>query len=416
MPNLPMACRGAALSLLLTATAAGTATTATAQGFFDIFGPRYYPAPQGAMRGEKRLSVRDTVRVQEALADLGLYRGELDGILGPGTRDAIAAYQARSRQRPTGYLTQRQFDALMATLEAPPPAGATPPRPGAAPPAVSTSPLPPPAAAAPPTAAAAAPPAAADGSVAPAAHPSAPGDTAREPLRDADVLGLKLGMDLDEAERLLREQMPDARVLTLAPPAGSPPVAFGHARVLVRGDGKESIALVTEPERSGPKVLAIGRYLFEGAGAIDRAGFIADLEAKYGAGPDRDGALLRWGGGAPVVLCRIDLGGLERGTWTDSAGPVTDWRPLSPPGADPSFRGPASMNWAILRGPTTSRPSAYERCGPTVTAWVPDAGGRTGEFSLWLVDAKAYVAAMSQPATAAAPAPAAEPPRARPRL
>jgi peptidoglycan hydrolase-like protein with peptidoglycan-binding domain len=35
-----------------------------------------------------------TVNVQEALAAAGYYYGPIDGILGPITREAIAAYQA----------------------------------------------------------------------------------------------------------------------------------------------------------------------------------------------------------------------------------------------------------------------------------------------------------------------------------
>jgi peptidoglycan hydrolase-like protein with peptidoglycan-binding domain len=46
------------------------------------------PAAQSTLAGEAEIS-----RVQSALADLGLYKGEVDGLSGPNTRDAIASYQ-----------------------------------------------------------------------------------------------------------------------------------------------------------------------------------------------------------------------------------------------------------------------------------------------------------------------------------
>lgn len=50
--------------------------------------------------------------VQSALADLGFYRGPIDGILGGGSRRAIAAFQSRNGLRPTGVVDQPLLNAL----------------------------------------------------------------------------------------------------------------------------------------------------------------------------------------------------------------------------------------------------------------------------------------------------------------
>jgi hypothetical protein len=58
-------------------------------------GPRYYGYPEGPV---------DTlgVDVQQALRSRGYYRGAIDGIIGPGSRAAIRAYQHDRGLAPTG--------------------------------------------------------------------------------------------------------------------------------------------------------------------------------------------------------------------------------------------------------------------------------------------------------------------------
>lgn len=46
----------------------------------------------------------ENVGVQQRLANLGFYHGELDGLIGPQTREAIAAFQARTGLPATGQL------------------------------------------------------------------------------------------------------------------------------------------------------------------------------------------------------------------------------------------------------------------------------------------------------------------------
>lgn len=53
------------------------------------------------------------VNIQTALKYFSFYSGTVDGVNGPGTRRAIAAFQKSVNVEPTGVLTQVQYDALM---------------------------------------------------------------------------------------------------------------------------------------------------------------------------------------------------------------------------------------------------------------------------------------------------------------
>lgn len=57
-------------------------------------------------------SAQEMTSVQRALTVLGLYRGDLDGIYGPGTSGAIEAWQRSQGLPPTGYLTMTDSDRL----------------------------------------------------------------------------------------------------------------------------------------------------------------------------------------------------------------------------------------------------------------------------------------------------------------
>lgn len=65
------------------------------------------PAPAPAAPVQER-----TMRVQIALESLGLYRGTVDGLMGPQTRAAIAGYQKTLGMEATGEIDDRLLDAL----------------------------------------------------------------------------------------------------------------------------------------------------------------------------------------------------------------------------------------------------------------------------------------------------------------
>jgi hypothetical protein len=232
-------------------------------------------------------------------------------------------------------------------------------------------------------------------------QPSEPAMTPAPTDRSFDIVGLRLGMDVAAAEGVVRTHMDVAHKLNFLGASRQMLVPFGNATVFVRKDNGEYIALLTEPSRSGTRVVAIGRYLAMGLGAFDKTEFISDLEQKFGPAPLRSEEFLYWGGSSDRRTdnpCLVRMGGLgDAGTWTDESGATPDLTRLIPPGAKPGIRGPASMPWIGLRILDLQQASAYRGCGPTVSAWVPDLNGRTGEFAVWLTDTKAYIDILSGP-------------------
>lgn len=71
-----------------------------------------------ARRSEAALSVEDRQELQRALQWDGYYTAAIDGAFGPGTRNSMAAYQSAMGLEPTGVLTTRQRDLLVANWRA----------------------------------------------------------------------------------------------------------------------------------------------------------------------------------------------------------------------------------------------------------------------------------------------------------
>lgn len=68
--------------------------------------PAYYPA-RPVYYGREVGSDSIAVDVQRKLSDFGYYRGPIDGVVGPGTRSAIAAYQRENDLEVTGSINGR---------------------------------------------------------------------------------------------------------------------------------------------------------------------------------------------------------------------------------------------------------------------------------------------------------------------
>ncbi|MFD1912775.1 trypsin-like peptidase domain-containing protein [Halodurantibacterium flavum] len=69
-----------------------------------------------ALASEGRLDRDARARLQEALQAQGFYGGAVDAAFGPGTRSAMAGWQAAQGHEPTGVLTSQQRAELLATL------------------------------------------------------------------------------------------------------------------------------------------------------------------------------------------------------------------------------------------------------------------------------------------------------------
>jgi putative peptidoglycan binding protein len=63
---------------------------------------RFVEKPNSAHRYNFQFTDNQVRSVQAALRRLGIYSGQVDGILGPDTRRAIADYQAKNKQPVTG--------------------------------------------------------------------------------------------------------------------------------------------------------------------------------------------------------------------------------------------------------------------------------------------------------------------------
>lgn len=76
------------------------------------------PAPVGSDTAletlERLLDPRQVRRIQTRLAQMGLYQGPIDAVIGVLTRSAIREYQRRKGVAETGYLTPDQLEALTA--------------------------------------------------------------------------------------------------------------------------------------------------------------------------------------------------------------------------------------------------------------------------------------------------------------
>ena len=73
-----------------------------------------YYAYDGPIYAGRRAAPPDRViaDVQDSLQDLGYYKGEVDGLLGPLTREALSGYQSEEGLEPTAAIDEPTLDAL----------------------------------------------------------------------------------------------------------------------------------------------------------------------------------------------------------------------------------------------------------------------------------------------------------------
>jgi hypothetical protein len=216
-----------------------------------------------------------------------------------------------------------------------------------------------------------------------------------------DIVGLRLGMKLPEATELIGKHMTVKAVLERTPiPSGQIDV-FAHARVFVSEGNSEYLVLVTLPDKRGDEILAIGRYVFGGLGAFERGELLAGFREKFQTDPMTSNERFYWGGALQRnrigSACHVDLGTIGQGNWSDSRGQTPDLRSFSPPGANAAFSGPASMAWIGLNVRDLNQLVQYKDCRPSAAAYIPEVGGRVGEFTIWLTDTRNYINALTGP-------------------
>ena len=68
-----------------------------------------------AQETKRRLSRAETREAERRLSDLGYWTGPIDGLLDPGTRSALIAFQKWESRPVTGKLTREELDAIRAS-------------------------------------------------------------------------------------------------------------------------------------------------------------------------------------------------------------------------------------------------------------------------------------------------------------
>ena len=99
-----------------------------------------------------------------------------------------------------------------------------------------------------------------------------------------DILGISVGMTLEEADSILKSHFDGANMLDTAVAVEAHNQTFQDARIYIRQDGFEHVTLFRDPApgRSG-HVVAIARQVIAPAEALPVDGVVASARAKFGA-------------------------------------------------------------------------------------------------------------------------------------
>ncbi|WP_141383890.1 hypothetical protein [Nitrobacter winogradskyi] len=218
-----------------------------------------------------------------------------------------------------------------------------------------------------------------------------------KPDRIYDIAGLNLYMTATEARNKIKDKLGFKRSLSLSSGINNQIVSFSSAQIFVRDDGMEYIALITQPDRSGDRLIAIGRYVYEGLGVFKKDDFIRALQDKYGQSRNSSAPFMYWGGlpgvGPANGPCFVQLGRVGGNiSWIDNAtGRYPNWSELLPRSAPQGFVGPQGMPWIGFTVTDLQRAGEFKPCGPVVAVWLPELAGQIPEYAVWLTDTGAYM-------------------------
>jgi len=186
------------------------------------------------------------------------------------------------------------------------------------------------------------------------------------PRHGLDVVGIQLGMRMDEAEAIIRKHMEVGRVLTgkrLHDGAAAPGVLVpaSSGKLFISRDERELIAIVDEPPAAAGKVLGVWRRLYLAPNSLPLDEAVAGLREKYGdpspTAPVREG-MNRWhtvaGQGCQVALDDIPV---LSANWAEDGKAVTLYTPDGKPMPDGLLPGP-------YRQPLHPQYQAMTSCGP----------------------------------------------------
>lgn len=224
-------------------------------------------------------------------------------------------------------------------------------------------------------------------------------ESARGGAYGPDIVGIRLGMGFDDAEKLVREHMKVGKVMD-GKRASDPAVAAGvnepatSGRLFVSQDNYEMIALVDEPPAAEGRVLGVWRRVLSPSGRIRESEVFLGLEARYGkptVGRFQQGVRNLWfteAGGNCSVLYQWGQRQQLAALWYEDGKPTAWQLPdraqtnttqeikmpsgVTIPYRIPSMAQPAEA--AILPkpyfDPLSDEAAGYGECGPFLTAEV----------------------------------------------
>lgn len=172
-------------------------------------------------------------------------------------------------------------------------------------------------------------------------------------LAQADIVGIRLGMPFDEAERIVRERMAPGAVLDYANPP-SPPRVLQDYRTFHSADGNEQITLFRAIDDRN-RVVAIARAVALPE-SLDRDTLKARLAEKYGEADRESKATQLWTASEDASRCGVSFSWDRSGLRTIE-GPDEVMKPYVPilSTSEPQFG----------KDPTRD---LWQGCGPSVSA------------------------------------------------
>ncbi|MEO3388862.1 DUF4852 domain-containing protein [Mesorhizobium sp. CAU 1741] len=98
-----------------------------------------------------------------------------------------------------------------------------------------------------------------------------------------DILGITAGQTLDEADAILRAHFDNPRVLDTSRGASRPNQSFQDARIFLRQDGLEYVALLKDPTPGNEdRIVGVARQMIAPTSALSPDALVASLRSKFG--------------------------------------------------------------------------------------------------------------------------------------
>lgn len=178
-----------------------------------------------------------------------------------------------------------------------------------------------------------------------------------------DMVGLRLGQSLQEAEATVRAHMDVGRIFEVSASAAVPPAPFAAGKLFLSRDEREIIAIHPGPAAADGRLAGAWRRIYVPASIVADAAS-GPMQAKYGEPAFRSiaGDVLIWGQTRlpacnDAYVAAVEATRLLDERWRENGVPV-QWRP-------PNGEVPARLPGLV--GRTANGEPWLENCGPRLT-------------------------------------------------